>query len=72
LTGFRHVTGVAKTTSPYSITARRKSRALRDHPDLEEMHGIGPRAIELGVGYSGARRHALQFTEVNPRTPGRV
>jgi hypothetical protein len=36
-------------------------RTLGYYPDLEEMHGIDLRAIELGVGDSAAGRHALQF-----------
>src|SRR6478736_632546 len=42
--------------------------AFRQDPDLQEMHALGFRMIELAVSDAGAGRHALYVARSNHRT----
>jgi hypothetical protein len=42
-----------------------KTFALRQQPDLQEVHGVACGRIEFRVGDAGARAHALQFARTD-------
>jgi hypothetical protein len=49
------------------LVARRDARLGGLQPDLEEVHRVGRRGVELAVGHAGARAHALHVARADDR-----
>src|SRR5581483_3724590 len=41
--------------------------AFGKDPDLQQVHGLGPRGVLLTVRHTGSRRHALDFVRADDR-----
>jgi hypothetical protein len=51
----------------FFLVARRDTDRVGNDPDLQEMHGLGLRRIELAVPHAAARAHALDVAGADHR-----
>src|ERR1700730_4191560 len=56
----------------FLLVLRLDAAALRKNPDLQKMHGIAARRIDLAVQHARSRAHALHFAGANDRTRSHV
>src|SRR5258707_13836369 len=79
LNPYRAITTISRsnqtqTPAPFSFgkrllfITRREAATFRQNPDLQQMHRLAVRRIELAVRHTAARRHALLVTGSNHGT----